>query len=220
MFQNLLQPIVDVLLVVLQYLYNFSGNYGLAIILLTIIVRGVTFPLTHKQIKSAKVMQEIQPEIKKLQEKYKNDKEKLNEETMKLWKEYNVNPVAGCLPLLIQFPVLIAMFQLLRERDILFQEIADFSPYFLGMDMTMPDPTYILPVLAGATTYLQQKTMTTDQSQKALLIGMPIMLLVISINFQSGLVLYLVVSNLLSLGQHLLMNKPDLKGALKGNENS
>ncbi len=216
----MIQPIVDLLLTVLQYLYEFSGNYGLAIIILTIIVRVLTFPLTHKQIKSAKAMQDLQPEIKKIQEKHKDDKEKLNEETMKLWKQHNVNPIAGCLPLVIQFPVLIAMFQLLRERDILFEQIPNFSPMFLNLDMTVPDPNYILPILAGLTTFLQQKTMTTDQAQKGLLIFMPIMLLVISIQFPAGLVLYLVVSNFISLGQHLLMNKPVLKGALKENENS
>lgn len=216
----MIQAISDVILVVLRYLYDFSGNYGVAIILLTLIVRIATFPLNQKQIQSAKAMQQLEPERKKLQEKYKDNKEKMNEEMMNLWKKNKVNPFAGCLPLIIQFPVLIAMFQLLREPEVLYTEIENFSPYFLSLDMTLPDPLFILPLLAGITTFLQQKTMTTDPSQKGLLVAMPIMITVFSINFPAGLVVYWVVNNVLSVGQHFMMNKPVLKGALKENENS
>lgn len=218
----MIQPIVDILFQVLLYFYNLTGNYGVAIIILTIIVKVITFPLTQKQIKSAKAIQDIQPELKKLQEKHKNDKEKLNEETMKLWQEHKINPLAGCLPLLVQFPVLIAMFRLLQDSQTLFMNagIADFNKMFLIFDMTQPDTTYILPILAGVTTFLQQKLMTTDQSQKALLYVMPIMIAGFSIQFPAGLTLYWVLQNVLSVGQHMLVNKPVLKGVQKQNENS
>lgn len=218
----MIEPIVDILFQVLLYFYNLTGNYGVAIIILTLIVKAITFPLTQKQIKSTKVIQDIQPELKKLQEKYKNDKEKLNEETMKLWQENKVNPLAGCLPLLVQFPVLIAMFRLLQDSETLFINagIADFNRMFLFFDMIVPDSTYILPILAGLTTFIQQKMMTTDQSQKGLLYVMPIMIVGLSIRFPAGLALYWVLQNVLSLGQHLLVNKTVLKGELNKNENS
>ncbi len=218
----MIQPIVDILFEVLLYFYNLTGNYGIAIIILTLIVKVITFPLTQKQIQSAKAIQDVQPEIKKLQEKYKNDKEKLNEETMKLWQEKKINPLAGCLPLLVQFPVLIAMFQLLQQSEELFLQagIADFNKMLLFFDMTQPDTTYILPILAGVTTFFQQKLMATDQSQKGFMYIMPIMIAGFSIRFPAGLALYWVLQNVLSLGQHLLVNKPVLKGALKKNENS
>ncbi len=210
-----IQPIVDFFHVILLYLYNFTGNYGIAIILLTVLTRIVTLPLTNKQMASAKAMQQLQPEIKKLQEKYKNDKEKLNQETMALWKEHKVNPAAGCLPLIVQFPILIAIFRLLASPERLYQDIPNFSPQFLLLDMIQPDPTFILPVLAGVTTWMQQKSMMTDGSQKMMMIAMPIMLFVFSIRFPAGLVLYWVVGNLISIGHHYLQNRPATKGVLK-----
>lgn len=220
----MIQPIVDILFEVLLYFYELTGNYGVAIIILTIIVKIITFPLTHKQLQSTKAIQEIQPEVKKLQEKYKDDKEKLNEETMKLWKENKVNPLAGCLPLIVQFPVLIAMFRLLQDTEALFLSkgimVANDAFLFLIFDMTQRDTTFILPILAGLTTFLQQKLMTTDQSQKGLLYMMPIMIAGFSIQFPAGLAMYWVLQNIFSVGQHMLINKPVLKGALKKNENS
>ncbi len=208
----MISAIADFLNIILTFFYNLTGNYGVAIILLTILTRIVTLPLTNKQMASAKAMQELQPEIKKLQEKYKNDKNKLNEETMELWKKHKVNPAAGCLPLIVQFPILIAIFQLLQDPSRL-EAAGIVNTQFLFLNMTLPDPTYILPVLAGATTFLQQKLMMTDKSQQAMLYVMPVMLLVFSIRFQAGLVLYWVVGNLLSIGHHYLLNKPAAKGA-------
>jgi YidC/Oxa1 family membrane protein insertase len=209
----MIQAITDFLHVVLKELYQFSGNYGLAIIMLTILVRLVTWPLTSKQLASAKAMQELQPELKKIQDKYKDDKEKLNQETMDLWKKNKVNPLTGCLPLIIQFPILIAMFRVLEQPQRLHETIAGFSPYFLMLDMTQKDPTYILPVLSAVTTYWQQKVMMTDKTQQALLIAMPLMILIFSVNFQAGLVLYWVVGNILSVGHHYLLNRAPARGA-------
>jgi len=209
----MIQAITDFLHVILKHLYQFSGNYGLAIILLTLLIRLVTLPLTGKQLASAKAMQDLQPELKKIQDKYKDNKEKLNQETMELWKRNKVNPLTGCLPLIIQFPILIAMFRVLEQPQRLYETIAGFSPYFLMLDMTQKDPTYILPVLSAVTTYWQQKIMMTDKMQQALLIAMPLMILFFSINFQAGLVLYWVVSNVLSVGHHYLLNRAPARGA-------
>ncbi|MBT9172459.1 MAG: Membrane protein insertase MisCA [Syntrophomonadaceae bacterium] len=209
----MIQAITDVLHIVLKNLYQFSGNYGLAIILLTILIRILTWPLISKQLASAKAMQDLQPELRKIQDKHKNNKEKLQQETMELWKRNKVNPLAGCLPLIIQMPILFAMFRVLEQPQRLYETIAGFSPYFLMMDMTKADPYYILPVLSAATTYWQQKTIMTDKSQQAMLIIMPLMILVFSINFQAGLNLYWVVGNILSVGHHYVINRAPAKGA-------
>lgn len=132
---------------------------------------------------------------------------------MELWKRNKVNPLAGCLPLIIQMPILFAMFRVLEQPQRLYETIAGFSPYFLMMDMTKADPYYILPVLSAATTYWQQKTIMTDKSQQAMLIIMPLMILVFSINFQAGLNLYWVVGNILSVGHHYVINRAPAKGA-------
>lgn len=209
---------------VLVFLYRFSGkNYGIAIILLTIFIRIVTWPLTQKQLASAKAMQDLQPEIKKIQEKYKDNKEKLNEETMALWKKHKVNPAAGCLPLIIQFPILIAMFRLLQKPELI-GAIGNF--FFLGIDMTkalvqegvwQANPGYyILVLLSGVTTYWQQKIMMTDKSQQTMLIVMPVMILFFSVRFPAGLVLYWLVNNILSVVHHFLLARAPAKGVLNG----
>ncbi|HHX73675.1 MAG TPA: YidC/Oxa1 family membrane protein insertase [Firmicutes bacterium] len=219
-----MSAIVEVLNSILLAINGFTNNYGLSIIILTILVRVVTWPLMSKQLASAKAMQELQPEIKKLQEKYKNDKEKLNAATLELWKKHKINPAAGCLPLLIQLPILWAVFQLLKSPP----ELAEQSFFLLGVDMRLalkttidgvtqwqPHPGYwILILLSGATTWIQQKIMMTDKSQQAMMIAMPLILLYLSISFQAGLVLYWVVNNLLSIGQHMLINRRPLKGAV------
>jgi YidC/Oxa1 family membrane protein insertase len=207
---------------ILLFFYNNTGqNYGLAIILLTLVVRLVTWPLTSKQLSSAKAMQDMQPEIKKLQEKYKDDKEKLNQATMELWKTHKVNPAAGCLPLLLQFPVLIAMFRLLQQPALL-EGIENVI--FLTMNMTVAAVAdgiwqtnpgyYIMVILSGITTYLQQKLMMTDKSQQTMMIIMPFMILFFSVRFPAGLVLYWVINNFLSVGHHYFLNKPSAKGAV------
>jgi YidC/Oxa1 family membrane protein insertase len=214
----------DILNTILLFFDSLTGNYGLSIILLTILIRLITWPLTNKQLSSAKSMQELQPEIKKLQEKYKNDKEKLNAATMELWKEHKVNPFTGCLPLLVQMPVLFAMFQVLREPP---PGVENF--FLLGIDMRISVAMlreagqafdlssfgyYLLVVLSGATTWFQQKLMMTDKSQQMMMILMPIMLLYFSLQFPAGLVLYWVFNNILSIVHHVLLNKKPAKGAV------
>lgn len=197
--------------VVLTFFYNLVNNYGLAIIMLTIVVNIITFPLTRKQLQASKRMQDIQPELKKIQEKYKHDKEKLNQVTMDFMRENKVNPLGGCLPLIVQFPILIAVFQLLREPELITKTTTDFSPFFLFWDLTKSDPYYVLPIFAAAATFFQQRMVITDPKQKMMLYIFPVMIMVISVSFPAGLVLYWFTNSILSIGNHLLMKKPDDK---------
>lgn len=219
----MITAIADILNQILLSFERFTGNYAVAIILLTLVVRVITLPLSNKQLSSAKAMQELQPEIKKLQEKYKNDKEKLNAETMELWKKHKVNPAAGCLPLIIQMPVLWAMFTVLRQPP---EAVQNFMLFGVDMRISVNELRaagqaltgtafgyYLLVALSGATTYLQQKLMMTDKSQQAMMIFMPLMLLWFSLQFPAGLVLYWVVNNVLSIVHHMIINKP-AKGAV------
>ncbi len=205
---GVLDPISEVLAVVLEYFMDLTGSYGIAIIILTIIVRGLTFPLMAKQMKSTSKMQELQPEIKKLQEKYKDDKETLNKKTMELWKEHNVNPAAGCLPLLVQMPVLIGMVRLLHEYQ---RFLGDIDPHFIGINLSQPDPIYILPALAGVTTYLQQRLTMKGQANSAMMTMMPLIIVVISATLPAGLPLYFFVGNLFSLLAHLVWKRPNMQ---------
>lgn len=165
----------------LGQIYNFTNHYGLSIILLTIIIKVLLIPLTQAQTKSQKSMNEIQPKIQEINKKYKNDKEKQTEETLKLYKEYNVNPMAGCLPMLIQFPIIIALFGVLRDplkyvfnNDSSLATQATTQAFLWIKDFSVPDTMAaffsnlswadklpgILPILAAILTYLQFKTMS------------------------------------------------------------
>lgn len=223
-----MQVLTEYVNIVLTFFYNFTGNYGLAIILLTALVNIITFPLTRKQIQSSKKLQEIQPELKKIQEKYKHDKEKYNQATMEFMKENKVNPLGGCLPLIIQFPIIIAVFALLREPELIQNAIENFNPYFLGLNlMNSPNdvkeiygffnPYYILPVLAAGATFFHQKLVLTDPKQKMMLYIFPVMILVFSIGFPSGLVLYWLTNSVFSVGNHYLM--PGAERKKKGDLN-
>ncbi|WP_390622051.1 membrane protein insertase YidC [Numidum massiliense] len=171
--------------------------YGLSILVVTIILRLLILPLTVKQLKSSKAMQAIQPEMKKIQEKYRNNQQKMQEETMKLMQKHNVNPLAGCLPLLVQMPILIAFYQAIMRNA----HISEAS--FLWLQLGSPDPYYILPVVAGITTYLQQKliTVNTNPQMKAMLTIMPLFIVFVAINLPSALALYWVYGNLFTMVQ-------------------
>lgn len=191
----------------LTYAYNLTAsigiaNYGIAIILLTAIIKIALYPLTAKQVKSMKSMQELQPKIKELQAKFKGNPEKLNKEMAALYKESGVNPLSGCLPLIVQMPILISIFFAIRDFQYLQQ------PNFLWMsDLAQPDHTYILPVLSAVTTWIQQKQTTTEMTQqnKMMLIFMPLFIGYISLTFPGGLVLYWVVSNVIQIIQQWMM---------------
>ncbi len=219
--------------IVIGYIYELVPNFGAAIIILTVLVKLVTFPLNNKQIESSRKMQKLQPEIKKIQQKYKDDKEKQNQAMSEFMRENKMNPLAGCLPLLVQLPILIGVFRLLREPDIVEKSIGEaFSPYLfqsaelvnlLNMPLTVFSVEaffgqisyyYLFPIIAGATTFLYSKmSMPMESSQKMMLYMMPIMITVFSFSFPVGLVIYWTMNNIFSIGQHKLIN---YMGIMKG----
>lgn len=180
-------------------------NYGLAIIIMTIIVKAALYPLSKKQIESTKAMMEIQPKMKALQEKYKDDKPRLNAELANLYKQEGINPLAGCLPLIVQMPIMIGIFYGIRDFN-----YAGPSN-FLWMDsISGPDPMHILPVLSALTTFIQSKqTMpnTSGTQNRVMLYFMPIFIGYISMTFPAGLVIYWIVMNIMQISQQFLMNK-------------
>ena len=198
----------------LKLLYGLTSlvgiaNYGVAIILLTVIIKTIIFPLTWKQMKSMRKTVEIQPMVKELQKKYKNDPQKLNAETMELYKKHSVNPAGGCLPIVIQLPIFWALYSTLFNFG---NYIADPSQaYFLWFNLTLKDPYYVLAILAAATTFLQTKITspngTTDPTQKTMLYIMPVFMGYISSTVPAGLALYWVTMNIVSVLQQLYINR-------------
>ena len=209
----MIQALSGVVSQILSFFYGLVNNYGVAIIMLTISINIIMFPLTRKQLQSSKKMQDIQPELNRIKEKYKNDKEKLNQATMEYMSKNKVNPLGGCLPLLIQFPIMIAVFQLLRSVGVPDNPlnpaltIPNFNPHFLIWILTESDKYYILPILAAGATFLQQKMMITDPSQKMMMYISPVMILVISLNLPSGLILYWFTNSVFSVGNSLMIKK-------------
>lgn len=177
----------------------FWGQYGISILLVTIGVRLIILPLTLKQVRSSKKMQELQPELKKMKEKYKDDPKKQQEETMKLFQQNGVNPLAGCFPLIVQMPVLIALYNaIVRNADIRHH-------HFLWLQLGTPDPYYILPLCAAITTFLQQKVMMKQTPGNAQMQGLlyiyPILIFVMAMNFASALPLYWIYGNIFTIIQ-------------------
>ena len=182
-------------------------EYGLALLVITVIVRLIVLPLTLKQYRSSKQMQALQPELKKIREKYSTDTKKQQEETMKLFQKNGVNPLSGCFPLLVQMPVLFALYYAILGNP----EIREHD--FLWVQLGTADATLILPILAAVTTFLQQFMMQSQMpsNMKFLLILFPVLIFVTSINFPSALVLYWVYSNLFTIVQTYFIYKPGLK---------
>ena len=196
---------------------GYSWTWGLAIIGLTIIVRLILFPLTWKQYKSAQQMQVIQPQIKELQKKYKNDRGKLQEETMKLYSEHRVNPFASCLPLILQLPVFISLYAAIKGLGPLsapaYQasvELLNKAPFLWIPQLGMPDPYYILLVLYVVTQMISTELMVatqSDQTQKWIMRAMPIMFVIFLFNFPAGLFVYWVTTNVWTIGQQLIIQR-------------
>jgi YidC/Oxa1 family membrane protein insertase len=212
----ILEPIINVLIVLSHYLFS---NFGLAIIALTIVVNGATYPLIRKQLSSSKAMQELQPKMAELQKKYAKDKEKLAKEQMKLYKESGVSP-AGCLvPMLIQMPIWIALYQsIIRLLAVTPEDFLGLSQYlyswpviysalplgnkFLWLNLATPDSYLLLPLLVGGTMWVQQKMITPttvdpkQQMQSRIMLWMmPLMFAFITLSFPSGLALFWVTSS-------------------------
>ena len=204
---NLVQQVV-------AHIYEFTRilgepSYGLAIILMTILIKLLLWPLTAKQLASTRAMSRIQPKLKELQVRYKNDKNMLNQKMSELYQREGVNPLAGCLPLIIQMPIMIGIFYGIRDFN-----YEGPSSFLWMQSIGDPDPYYILPVLSALTTFIQSKqTMPpSDNPQgKVMLYFMPLFIGYISLKFPAGLVLYWVVMNIMQIGQQFLLDKKGKK---------
>lgn len=190
-----------------------GGSFGLSLIAVTLVVRLAILPLMIKQTKSSKAMQVIQPELKELQGKYSSKdqqtQQKLQQETMALFQKHGVNPLAGCMPIFVQMPILIGFYHaIVRTR-----EIAGHN--FLWFDLGSPDSLFLLPLLAGLTTFLQQKItmigMPDNPQMKMMLWMMPIMIVIFAVTLPSALSLYWVVGNIFSIAQTYFIKGPDLR---------
>ncbi|ALS25790.1 membrane protein [Paenibacillus sp. 32O-W] len=181
----------------------FNESYGLSILLLTIIVRTLILPLTLKQYRSSKAMQKLQPELAKIKQKYKDNPQKQQEETMKLFQQHQVNPLAGCLPLLIQMPIFIALYNAIYGNP----DIREHT--FLWMQLGERDPYYILPVIAAITTYLQSKMMMSTQQaapgMQGIMMIFPVLIFVMALSFPAALPLYWIYSNIYTIIQNYFL---------------
>uniref|UniRef100_A0A7C4XMV4 Membrane protein insertase YidC n=1 Tax=candidate division WOR-3 bacterium TaxID=2052148 RepID=A0A7C4XMV4_UNCW3 len=196
-------PIARVILQILNFFYSLFKNYGIVIIIFAIILKIIFFPLSRQMLISQQKMQLLQPELKKLQQKYKDDPQALNREMMHLYKTYQVNPFSGCLPLLIQFPIFIALYQVL-STSIEFRQ----APFVLWItDLSLRDPYYVLPVGMGIMMLIQSLMTTIDPRQKFMVIMMPLVMIFVFLNFPSGLQLYWFTYNILSFIEQLIIKK-------------
>lgn len=190
---------------------NYNLSFGLTIIIFTVIIRMILLPLSVKQLKSTAKMGAIQPEMKKVQAKYKSDPQKAQQEVMKLYKENGVNPMGGCLPMIIQMPILFALFYVFNTLNM------KGAGFLWIPDLTKPDPMYILPILSTVTTYFSSKLMqppTADGSQSkqtsTMNTGMAIFMGFMSLKFKGALVLYWVINNVIQVVQTVVINKAEL----------
>jgi len=200
--------IVHPLIEGLKYLAHLTGSGGLAIILFTIAIRLVMFPLSRYQMRSQKAMTAIQPQIKEIQRKYGNDRERVTQETMRIYKENGVNPASGCLPLVIQMPIFIGLYSALITLSSHDNGDPQFREAFLWMpSLGEADPLYIMAILTGITQLVLQRMMTTpstdpqQQMMNRMMTFMPLVFLGVTFSLPSGLVMYWVVSNTVSLVQ-------------------
>lgn len=190
---------------ILRWINEYTHNYGLTIILLTVGIKVLFVPLQYKSYKSMKQMQTIQPKVLALQEKLKDDRERLNRELIKLYRDQKVNPVGGCLPMVLQMPVFVALF------NILYMTI-DLRQAPLGLwitDLSMEDPYYILPIIMGVSMFVMQKIQPTtmDPNQARLMLLLPVFMTFLFINFPAGLVLYWLTNNVLSIVQQFVTDR-------------
>jgi len=195
----------------LHFLHGYVGNYGVAIIILTIIIKALFWPLSHKSYKSMEQMKKLQPMMAKIREKYADDREKMNSEIMQLYKTYKVNPAGGCVPMLLQIPVFFALYQALlgaiELRHAPFVSHLPFTDMIWLADLSAKDPYYITPLVMGATMFLQQRLSPPmgDPMQAKIMMFMPVIFTFLFLNFPSGLVVYWLVNNVLSIAQQWMM---------------
>ncbi|MFN3198452.1 MAG: membrane protein insertase YidC [Bradymonadia bacterium] len=201
------------MLKIMRLFFSWVGNWGIAIVLLTILVKLLTLPLTQKQYKSMASMKKIQPQMKALQAKYKEDKLKQQQEIMKLYKEHNVNPLAGCLPVVLMMPIYLALYRTIYSSVELYQ--ADLGGWI--HDLSQPDPFYILPLALGGLMFLQSRLSPTagDQAQqKIIMYLMPVIFTLMMLFLPAGLVLYIAANTIMGLvQQYVLLKKAEAEPA-------
>ncbi|WP_200764166.1 membrane protein insertase YidC [Nitrosophilus alvini] len=201
-FTFIAKPIFKILL----YIYNAVGNWGWAIVVITILIRIVLFPLTFKGMISMQKLKELSPKIKEIQQKYKGDPQKMNAHMMQLYKKHGANPMGGCLPLLLQIPVFFAIYRVLLNAIEL-----KGAPWILWIhDLSVMDPYFILPILMGASMYIHQRitpTNFTDPMQEKIFKYLPLIFTFFFVTFPAGLTLYWFVNNVLSIIQQIIVNK-------------
>jgi YidC/Oxa1 family membrane protein insertase len=198
----MITPFAKLIVIGMLWLHRFIPNYGLVLIVFGILVKLVTWPLTTKSFRSIQAMQKIQPEILRLRERYKNDPQRMQQETMRLYREKKVNPLGGCLPNLIPMPILFALF-------FVFQGTIEFrgQPFLWLPDLSQPDPWYILPLLMGLTMFISSKLTQTDPKMAAMTYVMPVVLTFVFLNLAAGLVLYYTASNILTFVQQWMLRR-------------
>src|SRR5919205_3832000 len=211
--KNILSPLIDACQWVLEFWHDlFGGSWGWSIILLTFTVRIAILPLTFRGVKSMQRLQALQPEIKQIQERYKDDKQRMNQEVMAFYQREKVNPLGSCLPLVLQIPFFISLFYLLRSGTFK-ADIAD-NPGFLAIDNLAEKVTD--PVLLGVLIVLYVGTqlaasavtaISADPTQRRIMFALPFVFVVFIINFQAGLIVYWITTNVWTLGQQLLVRK-------------
>jgi len=199
------------MLIGMNFFYDYVHNYGIAIIILTIIIKLIFWPLSQKSYASMEQMKKLQPMVAKLREKYGDDKQRLNQETMALYKTYKVNPMGGCLPMVVQIPVFFGLYKALlgavELRHAPFIEYLPFTDLPWLADLSAKDPYYITPIIMGASMFLQQKMTPSagDPTQQKIMLFMPLIFTFMFLQFPSGLVIYWLLNNLLSIGQQLMI---------------
>ena len=209
---NILQPLIDIANAVLQFFHDDVGlSWGMSIIALTIVTRAVLLPLTYKQLKGMRALQALQPQLKEIQEKYKNDKQRMQQEMMRFYKENKVNPFASCIPLLAQLPVFITLFFLLKDElpdDILpgeesFLFINDLTEKAVGGELILLLVLYIGTQLISGLVM----SITADKSQRMLMFALPLIFVPFILSFPAGLILYWITTNVWTIGQQLVIQK-------------
>ena len=190
---------------ILNFLHGFVLNYGIAIIILTTIIKIIFWPLGNLSYKSMNEMKKLQPKIEALKEKYKNDQSKIGQETMALYREHKVNPFSGCLPMLIQIPVFFGLYKALMYSI----ELRQSPLFFWIQDLSAKDPYYITPIIMGATQFISQKMTPAmgDPMQQKIMLFMPIIFTFFFLNFPAGLVIYWLFNNILQIGQQYYINR-------------
>jgi len=199
-------PLAKIANSALQYFYNLTGNYGIAIIILSILLQIIIFPLGLKSYKAMAIMKKIQPEMQAIQIKYKNEPQKMNAEIMELYRKYGANPLSGCWPMLLQIPIFFSLFTTLRNS----WNLHGAKFIFWIKDLSAKDPYYVLPILMGALMYFQQQLTpqtSADPMQAKIMKWMPIIFTFMFLSFPSGLVLYWIINSIFSIAQNLYLKK-------------